>query len=128
MRINHIGIYTKDLERLKLFYVTYFNAKVGLKHYNEITQFESYFLSFDGSDTRIELMTRPNLEEKRTTLMHIGFIHLCISVGSRAKVDYYTQLLESEGYEIISRPRTTKDGYYESCILDPDGNQIELTV
>lgn len=126
MMISHIAIYTLDIERLKRFYITYFNAVSNMKYRNETTGLESYFLTFDGGKTQLELMYRPNVTQKEEYRIHLGLIHLAIQVGSRAKVDYLTQLLESDGYEIISQPRTTGDGYYESCILDPDGNQIEL--
>lgn len=124
--ISHVAIYTLDLERLKRFYVTYFGAVANMKYKNQTTGLETYFLSFDGNKTQIELMYRPNVTKRDSEQAHLGFIHLAFQLGSRAKVDYLTQLLESDGYEIVSQPRTTGDGYYESCILDPDGNQIEL--
>ena len=126
MKIGHIAIYTRDLERLKRFYVTYFDAVANRKYVNKTTGLESYFMSFEGSTTRLELMYRPLVTERELKQLHLGLIHIAFELGSRAKVDYLTQLLENDGYEIISRPRTTGDGYYESCVLDPDGNQIEL--
>ena len=126
MMISHIAIYTLDLERLKRFYVTYFNAVANMKYRNDTTGLESYFLTFDGNPTKLELMYRPNVTKKVMHRSHLGLIHFSIQVGSRAKVDYLTQLLESDGYEVVSQPRTTGDGYYESCVLDPDGNQVEL--
>jgi len=126
MKIGHVAIYTEDLERLKRFYVTYFDAVANMKYINQTTGLETYFLSFDSGTTRLELMYRPSVTERESKQAHLGLIHLSFELGSRAKVDYLTQLLENDGYEIISQPRTTGDGYYESCILDPDGNQIEL--
>ena len=126
MTIAHIAIFTPDLERLKHFYITYFNAQANGKYHNSKTNFESYFLSFDGNSTKIELMYRKDVIQKEEYSMCFGLNHFAIQVGSRAKVDYLTQLLESDGYRIISHPRTTGDGYYESCILDPDGNQVEI--
>lgn len=126
MMISHVAIYTMDLERLKRFYVTYFSAVANMKYKNQTTGLETYFLSFDGNSTQVELMYRPNVTNREEQKAHLGLIHLAFQLGSRAKVDYLTQLLESDGYEIVSQPRTTGDGYYESCILDPDGNQVEL--
>lgn len=126
MKISHVAIYTLDLERLKRFYVTYFGAISNMKYRNQTTGLETYFLSFEGDSTQLEIMYRPTVTKRDSEQIHLGLIHLAFVLGSRAKVDYLTQLLESEGYEIISQPRTTGDGAYESCILDPDGNQIEL--
>lgn len=125
MKINHIALYTNNLERMKVFYETYFNAKSNQGYHNSTTGLRTYFLSFE-NDTRLEIMTRPNLEEKPLSLQQNGYIHLAFSVGSKEKVDGLTATLEKDGYQVISRPRTTGDGYYECCVLDPDGNQIEI--
>jgi lactoylglutathione lyase len=125
MKINHIALYTNDLERMKDFYETYFQAKSNQGYHNKTTGLRTYFLSFD-NDTRLELMTRPNLEQTRLSLQHTGYIHLAFSAGTKEKVDLLTSTLEKDGYLVISKPRTTGDGYYESCVLDPDGNQIEI--
>lgn len=125
MRINHIALYTRDLEKLKKFYESYFNAQANDGYHNERTGLRTYFLSFQDS-TRLELMSRPNMEEQNSSTIHLGYIHLAFSVGSREEVDNLTERLGRDGYTILSNPRTTGDGYYESCILDPDGNQIEI--
>ncbi|MGZ7144627.1 VOC family protein, partial [Streptococcus pyogenes] len=57
-----------------------------------------------------------------------GFIHLAFSLGSKEKVDLLTERMKADGYELLSGPRTTGDGYYESCLLAFEGNMIELTV
>ena len=126
MKIAHAAIYTMDLERLKRFYVTYFDATANMKYVNKTTGLETYFLTFKEGDAKLELMYRPSVTKSEQKQAHLGLIHLAFELGSRTKVDYLTQLLENDGYEIISRPRVTGDGYYESCVLDPDGNQIEL--
>ncbi len=86
---------------------------------------KTYFLTFK-DHTRLEIMTRPNLETLVPSPYQTGYIHLAFSVGSKEQVDSLTTLLEEDGYRIFSKPRTTGDGYYESCVLDPDGNLIEL--
>ena len=125
MKINHIAIYTDDLERMKVFYETYFNASANQGYHNTNTELRTYFLSFE-DNTRLELMTRPNLTQQLKVPLQTGYIHLAFSVGSKDKVDSLTATLEKDGYTVFSNPRTTGDGYYESCVLDPDGNQIEI--
>jgi lactoylglutathione lyase len=125
MKINHIALYTNDIERLRSFYMTYFQAESNQGYHNRTTGLRTYFLSFE-DQTRLELMTRPNLEQGTLSLLHTGYIHLAFSVGSKERVDSLTDTLEKDGYTVSSRPRTTGDGYYESCILDPDGNLIEI--
>lgn len=126
MRIEHIAMNVKDLEGMKNFYATYFGAKSGAKYHNVNTGLQTYFLSFDDG-SRLELMTSPKLVYKRPTPKDEGLIHLAFSVGSRQGVDALTQRLRTDGVKIVSEPRTTGDGYYESCILDPQGNFIEIT-
>lgn len=128
MRIEHIAIWTKDIENLKKFYITYFNGTAGEKYTNSKKCFNSYFIKFD-SGARLELMQMPtvpaNLND--TINQYIGLIHIAISVGSIEKVDLLTSTLRNAGFRVVSEPRHTGDGYYESCILDPDGNRIEIT-
>ena len=91
------------------------------------TDFRSYFLTFtDGA--RLEIMNKPNLNDKEKSLSRTGFIHIAFSVGSKEKVDDLTKQLKEDGFEVVSSPRTTGDGYYESCIVDIEKNQIEITV
>lgn len=125
MRINHAAIYVKDLEGMRSFYETYFKGSANQKYHNPKTGLQTYFLSFEG-ESRLELMTRPDLQEHVREPYEQGLIHLAFSVGSREKVDELTEQLRADGYEVISGPRTTGDSYYESCILDPEGNQIEI--
>jgi len=130
MRIEHIAIWTKDLERLRCFYETYFNAQANDKYENLTKQFASYFLSFE-SGARLELMTRADVidhNQKTATQTVVGLAHFAISVGSKTAVDKLTQRLMTDGYTCLDGPRWTGDGYYESIVLDPDGNHIEITI
>lgn len=127
MKIDHIAMYVNDLEAAKQFFERYFDAAANNLYHNEKTGFRSYFLTFsDGA--RLEIMNKPNLEDTAKTLQRTGYIHLAFSVGSKEKVDFLTAQLKEDGYEVFSGPRTTGDGYYESCIVAIEGNQIEITV
>ena len=127
MKIEHNALYVIDLEVSKSFYETYFGAKSNELYHNPKTGLHTYFLSFD-SGTRLEIMWRPNLSKRLDRVMNEGLIHFTFSVGSKEAVDTLTQKIIAAGYECFSAPRTTGDGYYESVILDPDGNMIEITV
>jgi len=127
MHIEHIAIWTQQLEALKTFYETYFAARANQKYTNPKTGFESYFLTFD-SGSRMEIMQRPDIEGPQGAEQKVGYAHLAFSVGSREEVDRLTQRLAEDGYQVVGQPRTTGDGYYESIILDPDGNRVEITV
>jgi len=128
MRIEHVALWTKDLERMKDFYVEFFQGKSNEKYVNPKTGFESYFIVFD-SGARLEIMQRASIPENRNDVdeQYTGYIHVAISTASRENVDELTNRLRGEGYRVVSEPRTTGDGYYESCVLDPDGNRIEIT-
>jgi lactoylglutathione lyase len=129
VRIDHIAIWTEDLDRSKEFYEHFFGAHAGHKYLNAKKNFESYFLSF-ASGPRLEIMKMPNIGPRDKDLLKefIGLAHMAISVGSKAQVDLITEQLRASGYAIVGEPRTTGDGYYESVVLDPDGNRIEVTV
>lgn len=127
MKIEHIALYTKDLERIKNFYKKYFLAASGDMYYNEKTGLKTFFLTFDDG-ARLEIMTRPEINDCEADHFKTGYIHMAISVGSHQKVDELTKMISMDGFEIVSQPRTTGDGYYESVVLDPDGNFIEITV
>jgi len=128
MKIEHLAIWVWNLELMKEFYEIYFSAKTGEKYHNPSKDFTSYFLSFD-EGSRLELMHRPEIEAlKQESLEFLGFTHLAISVGSKEKVDLLTERLRKDGYPIVDEPRTTGDGYYESVVLDPEQNRIEITV
>ena len=128
MRIDHIAIWTYDLDRLRDFYMHYFDATSSEIYYNHSKEFRSYFILFDG-DCRIEIMEMPKIGKSRNdpSKAYTGFAHFAIKVGSRNEVDRLTEEIRTDGYKIISEPRTTGDGYYESIVLDPDGNKMEIT-
>lgn len=127
MRIEHIALYVNDLEAARAFFETYFEASAGERYHNTTTGFMSYFLSFaDGA--RLEIMTRPDIEDLEKAPFRTGFAHLAFSVGSKEAVDALTARLAADGYEVASGPRTTGDGYYESCVVVIEGNQVEITV
>lgn len=127
MEIEHIAMYVNDLERAKMFFEKYFGAISGDGYHNKMTNFRSYFLSFDDGP-RLEIMNRPDMNDTEKSQNRTGFIHIAFSVGSKEKVDELTVRLKKEGYDVISGPRTTGDGYYESCIVDIERNQIEITI
>lgn len=129
MKIEHIAIWTERLEELKAFYVNYFNAVSNDKYHNPTKQFSSYFLSFE-SGCRLELMAMDSVKpcEDSHAMQVTGLAHFAFALGSEQAVDQLTKTLIEDGYKWIDGPRKTGDGYYESCILDPDGNRIELTV
>ncbi|MGB2760421.1 MAG: VOC family protein [Maribacter stanieri] len=128
MRIEHIAIWVTDLEMMRTFYELYFNALSGEKYYNPTKEFSSYFLRFtDGA--RLEIMHKPSIgKSSNIDTIRTGFIHFAMSVGSKEKVNSLTDELRADGYTITGEPRTTGDGYYESVVLDPEGNQIEITI
>ena len=127
MKIEHIAMYVSDLENARDFFIKYFGAVSNSGYHNTKTGFRSYFLSFDGG-ARLEIMTRPDMTDSVKELSRTGLAHIAFSLGSAGRVDELTEILRSDGYTVISGPRTTGDGYYESCIVDMEGNQIELTV
>ncbi len=127
MKINHIALYTNQLEKMKHFYETYFDAKSNERYYNEKKQFRSYFLIFE-ENIRLEIMEKPNVEVRDSSKESLGFVHIAFSVGSKENVEQLTKRLVDAGYSLYSEPRVTGDGYYESCVGDPDGNRIEITI
>lgn len=128
MRIDHVALYCLDLEGMKEFFVSYFYGVPNNMYHNPKTGLKTYILSFEDSDTRLELMTRPEVKIEEEDIYRQGFIHLSFSVGSKEKVDNLTKILNDDGYQVLSSPRTTGDGYYESCIVGPEKLLIEITV
>jgi lactoylglutathione lyase len=129
LRIEHIALWTRDLERVRAFYERYFGAVSGPMYTDEARGFSSYFISFaDGA--RLELMAMPSIPDSRddSLIQHTGYIHIAISVGTEDEVWGLTERLRNGGYRIVGEPRKTGDGYFESTVLDPDGNRIEITV
>ena len=127
MKIEHIALYVSDLEGAKEFFCKYFGAIPNECYHNKTTNFRSYFLTFEDG-ARLEIMTRPDLDDPAKSPVHTGFIHLAFSVGSKEAVDTLTARLASDGWAVLSGPRTTGDGYYESCVAGFEGNLLEITV
>ena len=127
MKIEHIAMYVEDLEKTKDFFIKYFDAESNSGYHNETTGFKSYFLTFEDG-ARLEIMNKPAMKDLEKDTTRTGYIHIAFSVGSKEKVDLLTEKLKAAGYDVISGPRTTGDGYYESCIIGIEGNQIEITV
>lgn len=127
MRIEHMALYVRDLEGARGFFEKYFKASSGEMYRNPRTGFCSYFLSFEGG-ARLELMSRPDMADMEKPPARTGFAHVAFRVGSKERVDSLTGRLREDGFQVVSGPRTTGDGYYESCILDMEGNQIEITI
>lgn len=127
--IEHIALWTEDIERLANFYAEYFGASVGSKYVNSSKGFESQFLIFQ-SGARLELMKTSTLRPStyKAGAQRMGMTHLALSLGSESRVDELTARLRAAGFSVEEGPRRTGDGYYESVILDPDGNRLELTV
>lgn len=122
--IDHAAVYVADLEATREFYQTYFGATANDQYHNPRTGLRTYFLTFDGG-TRLEIMARPELGDAPRR-QRLGWIHLSFSVGSPEAVDQLTARLRDDGFTVAGAPRTTGDGYYESVVLDPEGNEIEI--
>lgn len=126
VKINHIAVYVKDLEKAKVFFIKYFDASSNEMYHNPKTGLKTYFLSF-GNDVRLEIMTRPNLLSLHPEGYQCGYTHLAFSLGSKEAVDILTARLYSDGFKVLSGPRVTGDGYYESCIEGIECLILELT-
>lgn len=127
MKIEHLAIWAEDIELLRRFYTEYFGMKCGDKYINPKKGFTSYFLSFGGDKTRIELMHVPRMESPASRGNLKGLAHFAFSVGSKDAVNSMTEKLRNDGYTILSEPRTTGDGCYESAVADPEGNYVEIS-
>ena len=125
MILEHIAMYVNDLEAVREFFIKYFGAVSNDQYHNPRTGLRTYFLTFDGG-ARLEIMSRPGMEDPEKTLMRTGMIHISFKMGSREAVDALTARLKADGYEVVSGPRMTGDGYYESCVVAIEGNQIEI--
>lgn len=129
MKINHVALFCSDLEGMKDFFMHFFAAKPNELYHNLRTGLQTYILSFPDGDTRLEIMHRPDVESLiGDEYCHMGYIHLSLSVGSKEQVDFLTLSLKKAGYRVLSGPRTTGDGYYESCIVGPEKILIEITI
>lgn len=125
MKIEHIGLWVKDLELMKTFYEKYFEGAAGELYHNESKKFRSYFLTFPEGNVRLELMNKPKLVE--TNAESFGYAHIAYQVINEQAVNKLCDRLVKDGYTHIDGPRTTGDGYYEAVIEDPEGNLVEIT-
>ena len=127
MKIEHLAIWVADLDKMKNFYIKYFGAISNEKYNNPKTGLETYFLSFN-SGSRIEIMKRPDvvLEPNNYLQPSQGLAHFAFEMESTDKVNELTTLLRQDGFVITGEPRITGDGYYESVLLDPENNSIEI--
>lgn len=124
--ITHIALYSKDIEKSREYYMTYFEGKSNELYRND-KGFSSYFLTFS-SGARLEIMSHVDLNECKIADKTNGWNHIALSVGDKETVLDLTNRIVSDGYELLSPPRVTGDGYFESCVADPDGNRVEITV
>lgn len=124
MRLEHVALWVADLERMRAFYVDVLGGRAGERYHNPAKDFSSYFVSF-GDGARVELMHRADLGANGVSPTY-GYAHIALTLGSREAVDARTGALRERGVTVDSAPRLTGDGYYESVILDPEGNRIEL--
>ena len=130
MKIEHVAIWAKDIDKVCEFYHKYFGGVVHPLYHNPTKQFTSRFITFDDG-ARLEVMHRPDIDVGTAEMLHVerlGFTHLSFSVGSKEEVDRLTQQMSADEVPVVGQPRTTGDGYYESVVLDPEGNRIEITV
>lgn len=127
MRIDHTALYVNDLEAARDFFVAYLGGHANDGYHNPSTGFRSFFIRFD-EGARLEIMTKPDLADTEKAENRTGYAHIAFSVGSQKRVDELTDRLRADGFSVLSGPRTTGDGYYESCIVAIEGNQIEITV
>lgn len=131
MKIEHIAIWVKDIDKVCEFYRKYFGGVVHPIYHNPAKQFTSRFITFDDG-ARLEIMHRPDIKQIEMfhveQLEHLGYAHVSFSVGSKEEVDHLTQQMSSDGIQVVGQPRTTGDGYYESVVLDPEGNRVEITI
>ena len=126
MKIEHIAIWVNDIDNVCEFYRKYFGGNIQPLYHNPAKQFTSRFVTFE-SGARLEIMHRPDIEPS-SSLEHLGFAHLSFSVGSKEEVDRLTRQMSDDGIQVVGQPRTTGDGYYDSVVLDPEGNRVEITI
>ncbi|KAF6569828.1 VOC family protein [Paenibacillus sp. SEL3] len=126
MKIEHVAIWVRDLEKMKSFYEQYFDGKSNDKYYNATKGFESYFITFEDG-ARLEVMRKTGVDHS-PQINITGWAHVAFSVGSKALVNEKTEQLMLAGYEVVGQPRLTGDGYYESVIKDPEGNLVEISM
>ena len=132
MKLEHVAVWTHRLEPLKDFYIRYFGAAANEKYTSDKEfkgRFESYFLTFD-TGARLELMELTGVPQGDNAdgFESTGLTHIAFSVDTPDRLDALYGRLKEDGVAIVGAPRMTGDGYYEACVLDPDGNRVEITV
>lgn len=129
MHIEHLALWVRDLEQMRHFYETYFGATANEKYTNSQKGFSSYFLTFPDGGPRLEIMQMPGIGEHVLDgfTQYMGLTHMAFSVGSEAAVDAFTERFRTDGFAVVGEPRRTGDGYYESVVLDPEDNRLEIT-
>lgn len=125
VRLEHVAVWTHDVEGLRGFYVDVLGGSPGAVYVNPQTGFRSVFVAW-GDGARVEIMSRPGTGAGPANPPR-GYAHLAFAVGSEAAVDAMADSLKAAGVPVVDGPRRTGDGYYECVVLDPDGNRIELT-
>lgn len=127
MRIEHVALWVADIDRVCAFYERFFGARIGPLYENPAKGFTSRFLSI-AEGARIEVMhtTRLSPVEHAAGAQRMGLTHLALKLDSEAAVDQVTAAIRAAGHEVLDGPRRTGDGYYESVVLDPEGNRVEL--
>lgn len=126
MKLDHVAMYVNDLETARDFFIRYFGAVSNEMYHNPRTGLKTYFLSFDRG-ARLEIMSRSDMADLPKDPLRTGLVHLAFCVGGKEKVDQLTERLRADGYAVVSGPRITGDGYYESCIEGPEGNLVEIS-
>lgn len=128
-RIEHVAMWVTDLDAMCAFYAEAFDAAVGPLYENARHGFASRFVTL-ASGARLEFMTSGELHPVRHEpgAQRMGLTHVALALGSVAAVDELTARLGERGVPVLDGPRWTGDGYYESVVLDPEGNRLELTV
>lgn len=124
MKLTHVALWTTQLKELRDFYAKYFDGISGEKYTNPAKGFESYFVRF-GDGAALEIMRSTHVTE-RCGGARLGWCHIAFEAGNRKRVDALTERLRNDGYRIVSEPRVTGDGFYESSVADPDGNLVEI--
>lgn len=125
-RIDHMALYVRDLEEARRFFLEFFNGSSNQMYHNPVTGLRTYFISFPEGG-RIEIMNRPDLVENGLSPLRRGYSHIAMGVGSRENVDKVTSRLSDAGYRVLTSPRVTGDGYYESSVLGVEDCIIEIT-
>lgn len=124
VKLEHVGLWVRDLDGVAAFYARYFEARIGALYQNPRKGFESRFLEFAGG-ARLELMRRADVAA-RATDEQLGLAHVALTIGDEAAVDALAARFIGDGVPPIDGPRRTGDGYYECVVRDPEGNRVEI--